>query len=288
MITHVDGVDPLAGAERAADAGVHDFFDGTESPGVPLGGTHLRGLVRNPGGAPVGEAMLTLVDTEGRQRSRTVSAADGRYTLAAPAGGTYVLIAAAHAHQPRATTLDIGEGPCDHDVLLAGSSGVAGIVRGATDGAPVARALVVLLDAAGSVTASTTTGIDGAYAFTNLLTGDYTLAVSQGTRMPVARPLTVADGEEAVDVELSGGTRLHGIVSDDEGLPVDQARVTVTTGTGRVVAAATTSRDGSYAFGDLPAGDYTVTAVGFPPSRGTVSLGAGGRSRHDVRLAHTG
>jgi hypothetical protein len=74
--------------------------------------------VRRPGGTPVGEAVLTLVDSAGRQRDRTISTEDGHYALAAPDTGVYVLTATAEAYQPRETTVTLDDSLVDHDVLL--------------------------------------------------------------------------------------------------------------------------------------------------------------------------
>ncbi|MEZ3179714.1 MFS transporter [Streptomyces pimonensis] len=63
-----------------------------------LGG--FRGRVLDTAGAPVARAEVTLIDRHGRRAGATVSADDGGYALAVPAGGAYVLAARAAGHAP--------------------------------------------------------------------------------------------------------------------------------------------------------------------------------------------
>jgi hypothetical protein len=70
--------------------------------------------------------------------SRSTAGPDGTYRAEAPGEGTYVLIASADGHQPQAKTVVVGASPVTHDVLLTGSSGLAGVVRSADGGIPVA------------------------------------------------------------------------------------------------------------------------------------------------------
>ncbi|MDX2812770.1 MFS transporter [Streptomyces sp. PA03-5A] len=63
----------------------------------------FRGRVVGAGGAPVARAKVTLIDRRGRQAGATLSAEDGSYALAVPAGGPYVLAARAAGHGPLAS-----------------------------------------------------------------------------------------------------------------------------------------------------------------------------------------
>ncbi|MGO4754453.1 carboxypeptidase regulatory-like domain-containing protein, partial [Streptomyces sp. 2MCAF27] len=79
---------------------------------------------------------------------------------------------------------------------------VQGVVRAGADRRPLPDARVTLVDAAGNVVATATTGEDGAYAFTDLNAGDYTVIASGYP--PVAGALTVqGQGVDGHDVELA-------------------------------------------------------------------------------------
>ncbi|MFF7209696.1 MFS transporter [Streptomyces sp. NPDC008238] len=63
----------------------------------------FRGRVVGAGGAPVARAKVTLIDRRGRQAGATLTAEDGSYALAVPAGGPYVVAALAAGHGPLAS-----------------------------------------------------------------------------------------------------------------------------------------------------------------------------------------
>ncbi|WP_320783838.1 MFS transporter [Streptomyces sp. CRN 30] len=80
----------------------------------------FRGRVLAADGAPVARAKVTLIDRHGRQAGATLSASDGSYALAVPAGGPYVLAARAAGHGPlahAATHTGAGD-PVDLDLPL--------------------------------------------------------------------------------------------------------------------------------------------------------------------------
>lgn len=58
----------------------------------------FRGRVLDPAGAPVVRAKVTLIDRRGRQAGAARTDTEGRYTLAVPSGGPYVLAATARGH----------------------------------------------------------------------------------------------------------------------------------------------------------------------------------------------
>ena len=67
---------------------------------------------------------------------------------------------------------------------------------------------------------------------------------------------------------------------------MSDARITVLSADGNVAAVARTDAEGRYTVSDLPEGDYTVVASGYPPATSQVNLLGGGESRHDVRLGY--
>ncbi|WP_084718656.1 MFS transporter [Streptacidiphilus carbonis] len=252
-------------------------------PGAP--GTPVSGAVLEPDRTGVPRAVLTLIDMDGRQVARAGSGQDGRWALAAPRGGNYVLIAAAPGHQPQAVTVTVGNRPVDLDVVLGGTGRLSGAVRSA-EGAPVADATVTLTDARGEVAASTRADSDGAYHFRDLVCGRYTLAVSARAYRPAALAVDVAaSGETRQDVAMAGSGTLRGTVRTSAGHAVEDARVTLLDSTGTVVAAATTGADGQFRFTDLEPGEYTVIASGYPPVATALRI-EDGHTERDLHLSH--
>jgi EmrB/QacA subfamily drug resistance transporter len=264
----------------------------TENAPVPparsphTAGAPLCGTVRHPDGTVLPRAALTLIDMSGAQTGRGAAGEDGRYALSTPGPGAYVLIATAGGHQPQAVSVTIGERPVELDIVLGGAGHLTGRVR-TPDGTPVPDATVTLTDAHGEVVATTRSGPEGAYAVTELIAGEYTLAAGAPAFRPAALPVTVhASRETRQDIELAGGAVLRGTVRAGGGRCVEDARVTLLDMAGNVVDTLTTGPDGTFRFAELSRGEYTVIAAGYPPVATVLQVTGGDRTERDLRLGH--
>jgi EmrB/QacA subfamily drug resistance transporter len=252
-----------------------------------VGDVSISGHVRRSDGHAIADSALTLIDMAGRQVGRNSSASDGAFHIAVPGPGAYVLIASAGAHQPQASTVTVGSGPVTVDVVLTGTSSLSGAVTIANRGTPVSGAAATLADGHGEVVASQLTDAQGRYLFGELVGGTYTLVISAEGFQPVAQSVTVSStGMTTQDVALAGGSHLRGVARVADGRVVPDARVTLLDAAGNVVGMATTNDDGEYSFDDLPEGDYTVIASGYPPVASTLRVVGGEFGQHDVRLGH--
>ncbi|MEU2540574.1 MFS transporter [Streptomyces iakyrus] len=261
--------------------------------GAPAGSPHgpvLSGRVRDSAGDGMTGATLTLVSPAGTQIGRVVAHGAGRYELTAPAAGTYVLIAAADGHRPRATTVVLGERPVVHDLVLAGGCGIGGEVVTADDGTAVEGALVTVTDAHGDVLAGATTDAAGRFGFGELPADDVTLTVNAPGFRPEALPVRASGpAATALRVPLRSAARLRGVVRAGAHLRnLTDARVTLVDAAGNVVGSTTTGLDGCFAFTDLDTGSYSVIAAGYPPVAKKVTVD--GRAPADVplELGHPG
>lgn len=273
-----DGRAPLPRRER----GQHgpDVDTRTTAPGPGL-----RGTVRAGDDTALARAVLTLIAPGGRQLARTASRADGHYELAAPETGPVILITAAPGYQPRATPVTLGSEPRDHHVRLGGTGGLVGTVR-CTTGTPVADATVILTDVRGEVAETLRTDDHGGYALPTLQPGSYTLAVNAEGYRPTAAPVTVPSGETTrQDIEVDAAAGMRGVVRTHDGQPVTDARVTLLDGEGTVLRTLTTGADGVFTFHQLPCGNYTLVAAGYPPVATPLDL-TGGQVERDVQLGH--
>ncbi|MGP4051956.1 MFS transporter [Streptomyces sp. 2A115] len=252
------------------------------------GGIPVNGRVRGAESVPVAGAAVTLISLEGRQLGRSVAQGDGAYAVDAPGTGSYVLIASADGFQPQASTIVVNGEPVTYDILLSGTSGLAGLVRSADSGAPVAGAVVIVTDVRGDVLVGVQTDALGEFTVSELVPGTVTLAVNSAKHRPLALPVEVGStGTTRVEVELRPGAHVRGTVRG-AGIPLSDASVTLVDAAGNVVATTTTGMDGAYAFADLNTGDYTVIATGYPPKATGVTVSGGGVDEHDIELAHPG
>ncbi|WP_436318616.1 MFS transporter [Streptomyces nodosus] len=160
---------------------------------VVLGGAgRLAGSVLTADGTPVRDAAVTLTNVHGEVVASTRSGREGGYVIGELVAGEYTLAASAPAFRPAALPVTVqASRETRQDVELAGGAVLRGTVR-AGDGRPVEDARVTLLDAAGNVVDTLTTGTDGTFRFVDLSSGEYTV-IAAGYP-PVATVLQVAGG----------------------------------------------------------------------------------------------
>ncbi|MFF0141020.1 MFS transporter [Streptomyces sp. NPDC005227] len=160
---------------------------------VVLGGAgRLAGSVLTADGTPVREATVTLTNVHGEVVATTRSGREGGYVITELVAGEYTLASSAPAFRPAALPVTVQAArETRQDVELAGGAVLRGTVR-AGGGRPVEDARVTLLDAAGNVVDTLTTGPDGTFRFVDLSSGEYTV-IAAGYP-PVATVLQVAGG----------------------------------------------------------------------------------------------
>lgn len=248
----------------------------------------IRGYVRDSGGAVIPGASLTLIDVAGGQIGRKVTGGDGSYNLSAPGPGSYFLITRAKGHHPMASTVTVTSEPVTLGIVLTGLAELFGTVRVAGGHEPVPGAVLTLLDLRGEVVAAATSDANGRYHLLDLVGGTYTLAASAAPFQPTARLVTVVEsGASVEDVELFAGRFLRGVARGGrERRAVPDARVVLTDPNGNIVNVTRTDAAGEYVFADVPEGDYTVTASGYPPVTATIRVAGGEPYQHDLELRH--
>ncbi|WP_328906783.1 MFS transporter [Streptomyces sp. NBC_00234] len=160
---------------------------------VVLGGAgRLAGTVVTADGIPVREAAVTLTDVRGEVVATTRTGREGGYEITELVAGEYTLAASAPAFRPAALPVSVQAArETRQDIELAGGAVLRGTVR-ANGGRPVEDARVTLLDAAGNVVDTLTTGSDGTFRFVDLSSGEYTV-IAAGYP-PVATVLRMAGG----------------------------------------------------------------------------------------------
>ncbi|MFJ5933257.1 MFS transporter [Streptomyces sp. NPDC093071] len=160
---------------------------------VVLGGAgRLAGSVVTADGTPVRDAAVTLTDVRGEVVASTRSGREGGYVITELVAGEYTLAASAPAFRPAALPVSVqASRETRQDIELAGGAVLRGTVR-AGGGRTVEDARVTLLDAAGNVVDTLTTGPDGTFRFIDLSSGEYTV-IAAGYP-PVATVLQVAGG----------------------------------------------------------------------------------------------
>ncbi|MFG2756696.1 MFS transporter [Streptomyces wuyuanensis] len=187
LIASADGFQPQASTVVVGDEPV--AYD------VLLAGTSgLTGtVVAAEDGAAVGDAMVVVTDVRGDVLATGASGPDGVFAFTELVPGGVTVAVNAPGFRPLALPVEIGgQGVTRLEVALRAGAVVRGTVRAGDAGGPLGDARVTLIDAAGNVVATATTGDDGAYAFADLDAGEYTV-IATGYP-PAAGTLTVSGG----------------------------------------------------------------------------------------------
>ncbi|MFK4104636.1 MFS transporter [Streptomyces sp. NPDC019531] len=160
---------------------------------IVLGGAgRLAGSVRTADGTPVRDATVTLTNVHGEVVATARSGREGAYVITELVAGEYTLATSAPAFRPTALPVTVqASRETRQDVELASGAVLRGTVR-AGGGRPVEDARVTLLDVAGNVVDTLTTGLDGTFRFVDLASGEYTV-IAAGYP-PVATVLRMAGG----------------------------------------------------------------------------------------------
>ncbi|WP_329256640.1 MFS transporter [Actinoallomurus sp. NBC_01490] len=186
LITAADGHQPQAASVAVAREPLH--YD------VTLSGTSgLAGVVRSAAtGERVGGAIVVVTDAHGEVIASARTDADGEFEFDDLVAGAFVVAVTAAGHRPGALPVTVdGQGTTRCEVRLPAGARVHGTVRAGSDDLLLSDARVTLVDAAGNVVATATTGPDGAYSFEDLDPGPYTVIASGYP--PVAAAVTVGE-----------------------------------------------------------------------------------------------
>ncbi|MFE9453061.1 MFS transporter [Streptomyces sp. NPDC006739] len=195
LIASADGYQPQASTIVVGEEPV--------SYDILLSGTSgLSGVVRAAGSAlPVKDAMVIVTDVRGDLLASAATGEQGEFTFAELVPGVVTVAVNAIGFRPRALPVEVGAtGVTRIEVDLDSGAQLQGVVHAPRG--PLADARVTLVDAAGNVVGTATTGDDGAYAFADLDGGEYTV-IATGYP-PVATALTVSGaGVDGHDIQLA-------------------------------------------------------------------------------------
>ncbi|WP_225808143.1 MFS transporter [Streptomyces spinosus] len=234
-------------------------------------------------------AVLVTVLLFRARRKADVSAEDAEGPVgaeAAPAAGAEPAAGAAAA---TGNVPGADEGTADVPLASLGADGAAAVRGQVRDGAgvPVPRTAITVLDTAGHQLARTTSGDDGWYAVDTPARGSLVLIGSASGYRPQVATLSL-DGTPVVHdlVLLPSPGGVAGTVRGGDGEVLPGALVVATDRHGDVTASATTGTGGGYRLGDLPPGDYTLSASapGHRPAAVPVTV-SGETTRCDLRLS---
>ena len=268
-----------------ANTGSSSYFGGGETmleyyPGQPMTGT-----VTLPDGTPVSNARVTVFDGWGIPHMSTRTTANGAYSVVLPPGNDTVNVTAGtfsglmqqggnvllsiKVQVPNAVGLS-GNAPTLVRQVVLSPQRVQGFLYWNTANnssfipkvdATISGATLTLWGG-GQPSHTTTSDASGAYAFSDLSPGVYNFSVTyHGSNFTQPQIFAVpgASGLTNRTIGLTVGT-VTGTVKVSDGLPAQNAVVTVTSTAGGIAGTATTNASGGYTVSNLGPGNYSVSA----------------------------
>lgn len=214
-------------------------------------------FVADSHGVPVDGAAVVVTGADNNTYPGTTDAT-GNTTITGLAPGNYTITSSALGYfTAPATSFTVAAYDTNYNVSVPvlSPASVSGIVTDPS-GNPLPGATVNLEGV--KVHLTTTSGADGSYTFDGLDVGQYTVSASaSGFVAPTPQTVSVTDygTTSTVQLQFQLGSSIIGEATINE---VPTGGVTVTLN-GPVNATTTTAPDGTYSFGVLPLGTYTVS-----------------------------
>ncbi|HYK00801.1 MAG TPA: carboxypeptidase regulatory-like domain-containing protein [Thermoanaerobaculia bacterium] len=207
---------------------------------------------------------------------RDFNSEDGSFTLENVPAGAMSLVATAPGYASSRLNVTVEEGKTLGDVELALDAGVrlTGRVTG-PNGAPLADVSVrVQPSPTGAFSmrgaeSSAVTDTDGEYSLEALPAGEETIAFTHASYLTSRKQVTLKGRETKLDVQLSTGERVSGVVVTEAGAPVADARVEAF-GAGMRGGNARTNANGVFEIESLQPGRYRFTAAKTGVGEGSV------------------
>lgn len=265
-------------------------------PALAVTTSTVTGTVTDENGSVITSASVAILTGPTNGRQSTTNGL-GKYTLSGLTAGNYTLIArrAGFASQSRGITLVSGAtATLDFRLITNATAGgtLQGTVTRRSNGAAISGAQVTLTPPVGN-TETLTTGADGSYRFTGLITNSYRLSVSAVGFGTVTRSgITVRAGQTTTsNFQLSASQNatgtLQGSVHNQNGAGISGVEVRLLSGASAGLVA-TTAGNGSYTLtGILPdLYDVRFRGTGFSDLVQTgVSVNANQTTRLNVTLS---
>ena len=227
---------------------------GAEGAGGPIALTverrWVRGQVTAATGEPFAGALVTLVTLDGDEAGHAIAGLDGSFAVGDMRDGSYTVIAAAPHFRPAASSFVLSSEEVPVMIYLVGIGSMTGKVTTAKDGSPLSVD-IELLCPDGDVAAQYRTGGDGRFSLTDVVEGSYELVVRHTGYRTAEVPVLVDRAQTlTIEVALVGVGHLYGAVTGPGGEWVPGVQVTLSDGTGTVVATAGTDGAGSFRFSE--------------------------------------
>lgn len=217
------------------------------------------GVTTSRGGASGGFMMM------GPPQLKAFTSDDGSFTLEHVPAGAMTLLANSPGYASGRMSVDVVDGKALTDVVLELDTGVrlSGKVTGANGAALSDVSVAVTPSSTGAFALRgtmprATTDANGEYTLDGLESGEESVQFSHPKHVDVTRKVTLKGQETKLDVQLSAGIRVTGVVMTEDGMPVGDADVSASSG--MIPRETRTSSSGTFELDSMTPGRYRFSA----------------------------
>jgi MFS family permease len=163
----------------------------------------VRGLVTNRSGKPIRQAVVTVLHPDGRHVDWGRTDNDGRYVLALPCPGGYLVVVSADGWAPQSGLVEIGHGEAD-PITMARRLLLSGRIT--DEGEPLGGVMLSLIRHSGEYVATAHADADGGYEMGLPPPGRYVLTVvDHTTGRTRSRAVQIGSTSATLDVDIVTG-----------------------------------------------------------------------------------
>lgn len=250
---------------------------GSNTPGA------VAGTVTDSSGVAISGATVSY------SGGSTTTSTNGTYSLSNVPAGTITVTAAATGYNSASAQVSVTSGATSTQnfALTASSTGtgpgaISGKVVDASTGAGISGATVTYSGG------STMSGTGGAFSFSNVTPGTYSVTAKASGYFTESTSVTVTSGATAsTTIQLPTGGIIAGTVTGSGGAAVSGATVTLTGGSVNNTVTTTTNSSGAFNSNWMPVGTYTVTvsAAGYANQSVTATATTGQTTTVNIALS---
>ncbi|MED4278752.1 carboxypeptidase regulatory-like domain-containing protein, partial [Priestia megaterium] len=266
----------------------------------PILGTIAGQVVDALTNAPITNARIDIVNSQGQLVTFLFTNENGQYVVQGLPSDTYTVFASSANYLEQQQTAIIRESefvfvPVNFQLFRVTQFGIiVGEVTNLETQQPIQGALVEILNAQGAVVTTDRTDAFGNFTIEGLPPGTYTLRVSAEGFTPYTDQVIVVVGDiTRVSISLTPtsnvGTIVGTVIDSETQQPIQGALVEILNAQGAVVTTDHTDAFGNFTIEGLPPGTYTlrVSAEGFTPYTDQVIVVVGDITRVSISLTPT-
>jgi MFS family permease len=163
----------------------------------------VRGVVTGPSGRPIRQAVVTVLHPDGRHVDWGRADNDGRYALALPRAGQYLVVVSADGWAPQSDLAELSDGQVEH-IALTRRLMLSGHVT--DEGVALGGVMLSLIRHSGEYVATSHAEADGSYEIGLPPPGRYVLTVvDHSTGRTRSRAVQVGSTSMTLDVDIVTG-----------------------------------------------------------------------------------